>query len=65
MACKWLLRWEGLLMLRKKCLLVTVLVIFTAACLLTGCGKSGQEAKEKEAVPQELVIGIGRDFYNF
>lgn len=52
-------------MLRKKCLLVTVLVIFTAACLLTGCGKSGQEAKEKEAVPQELVIGIGRDFYNF
>ncbi len=51
-------------MLRKKCLLVTVLVIFTAACLLTGCGKSGQEAKEKEAVPQELVIGIGRDFYN-
>lgn len=51
-------------MFRKKGLLVTVLMIFAVACLFAGCGKGEEAAKDKEAVAQELVVGIGRDFYN-
>ena len=51
-------------MLRKKWLLVTVLVVFAAACFLAGCAQGDKETEEKDTVAQELVIGIGRDFYN-
>ncbi|MGI6078497.1 MAG: ABC transporter substrate-binding protein [Fastidiosipilaceae bacterium] len=51
-------------MFQKRGMLVAVFVIFAAACLFVGCCKCEQVVEVKEAATQELMIGIGRDFYH-
>ncbi len=47
---------------KKAVLLLLVMLLFCG--LLLGCGSDKQEQPQENNVPQELVIGIGRDFYD-
>lgn len=50
--------------MRFKKGILLVLVLLLSCGLLLGCGSDKQVQSEKDKVPQELVIGIGRDFYD-
>lgn len=47
----------------KKVVLV-FLVMLLSCGLLLGCGSDAEQQSQDEDIPQELVIGIGRDFYD-
>jgi peptide/nickel transport system substrate-binding protein len=47
----------------KKVVLL-FLVMLLSCGLLLGCGSDAEQKFQDEKVPQELVIGIGRDFYD-
>jgi peptide/nickel transport system substrate-binding protein len=50
--------------LRFKKAILLLLVMLLSCGLLLGCGSDKEVQTEKDKVPQELVIGIGRDFYD-
>jgi peptide/nickel transport system substrate-binding protein len=49
--------------LRFKKAILLLLVVLLSCGLLLGCDSEKEVQSEKDKVPQELVIGIGRDFY--
>lgn len=50
--------------MRFKKAILLLLVMLLSCGLLLGCGSDEQEQTQENNVPQELVIGIGRDFYD-
>lgn len=50
--------------LRFKKAFLLLLVMLLSCGLLLGCGSDKEVQSEEDKVPQELVIGIGRDFYD-
>lgn len=50
--------------LRFKKAFMLLLVMLLSCGLLLGCGSDKEVQSEEDKVPQELVIGIGRDFYD-
>lgn len=49
--------------MRFKKAILLLLVVLLSCGLLLGCDSEKEVQSEKDKVPQELVIGIGRDFY--
>lgn len=50
--------------MRFKKVVLLFLVMLLSCGLLLGCGSDAEQQSLDEEVPQELVIGIGRDFYD-